>query len=240
MAESFVVLEDESTSNSLLVIEPSSEGLLLNESSAMSYSVDSLEQFSPAVTPEFNTPQTFFATDSQFVITSTPINSSLICKRRRLSFDTMYTCTSNSTMHHSSNSQPHSQVLLETNTPVTTPDDLNNEVLDGQLLATHKCCHKNCLQNLPSSVIETAKIKFTSRSVNDQNQYLLNCFELGSAIEQSSPSFHMFEGYAVCRSAFQSILSLSSKRYQRVYQQYSKGILKFEKKQKQKRGRESF
>ena len=100
-------------------------------------------------------------------------------------------------------------------------------------LVSNQCCRNDCLKSFLENIIEQAQLKFAARTISEQNQFLLTCFEL--SIGNSKEMTHVLEGQSLCNNAFKRILCISNKRYKRIYQQYRKGVINFEPKKISKR-----
>ena len=70
-------------------------------------------------------------------------------------------------------------------------------------LVSNQCCRNDCLKSLPENIIEQALLKFAARTISEQNQFLLTCFEL--SIGNSKKMTHVLEGHSLCNNAFKHI-----------------------------------
>ena len=108
-----------------------------------------------------------------------------------------------------------------------------NQLVSTLELVSNQCCRNDCLKSFPENIIEQAQLKFAARTISEQNQFLLTCFEL--SIGNSKKMTHVLEGQSLCNNAFKLILCMSDKRYKRIYQQYRKGVINFEPKKRSRK-----
>jgi len=76
-----------------------------------------------------------------------------------------------------------------------------------------KCCYQLCLSNLTVSEVDNALQYFNSKSIADQNQFLLDSFRV---ISNQETTQHIICGKRVCKEAYIRILQISGKRYDRI------------------------
>ncbi len=99
----------------------------------------------------------------------------------------------------------------------------------SQLLANN-CCGDRCLAHLSIVEAEHAREQFSSRTTVEQNQFLLDAFEISGKVNNSSASV-VLEGKCICAEAFVSVLGISRKRYQKLLTQFRQGVTRFKRKE---------
>lgn len=83
------------------------------------------------------------------------------------------------------------------------------------------CCSNNCLQHVSPDSLYQARFSFTSRKQSEQNQFLLDAFQLSNG-----DSLHVVAGKQVCTNGFIRALGISRKRYRRIHKQFANGSLR--------------
>ena len=102
---------------------------------------------------------------------------------------------------------------------------------DISKLLSLTCCSQRCLAHLSVVQIESCRKWFVSRNRNEQNQFLLDTYHISGVDNSPSSSvYNILEGRAVCRKAFTTALGISTRRYQRLQEQFHKGVMHFERK----------
>ena len=96
-------------------------------------------------------------------------------------------------------------------------------------LLTKSCCTLKCLTHLSLAEMERSQKKFCARTLSEQNQFLLDSFQISrDSLEQELSG--MLEGKHLCCEAFTSVLNISQKRYKSLHDQYKDGVLKYQRK----------
>ena len=72
--------------------------------------------------------------------------------------------------------------------------------------------------------------KFQCRTTVEQNQFILDSFQVTGEKNISQTSAVMLEGQLICRDAFISALGISRKRYQNLLRQFLEGVTQFSRK----------
>lgn len=78
----------------------------------------------------------------------------------------------------------------------------------------NECCRCNCLSQFTNSEPLDCLHFFQSKTICDQNQFLISSFQLMSNTG-SSHIQHVIKGKAVCKKGYMKMLKISEKRYQR-------------------------
>ena len=78
---------------------------------------------------------------------------------------------------------------------LTPESSVSNQV--SLLLAT-ACCNKRCLAHFTVVEAEEVKYRFRSKTIAQQNQFLLDSFLITTSVEDSSPGNQCIEGKHVC------------------------------------------
>ena len=126
--------------------------------------------------------------------------------------------------HITSARQPHkrrklsTQFLDEQPLGTSVPSHQSPAVTLSETVVSN-CCAKECICSINKSTQDNIQEVFKSKSIIQQNQFLLDSFNISSHCGAG----HTIEGKAVCKEAFIKILGISRRRYARVYDQYSKG-----------------
>lgn len=94
----------------------------------------------------------------------------------------------------------------------------------------NSCCESRCLAHLSIVQVENAREKFQCRTTVEQNQFILDSFQVTGEIKISQTSAVMLEGQLICRDAFISALGISRKRYQNLLRQFLEGVTQFSRK----------
>ena len=118
---------------------------------------------------------------------------------------------------------------------VTMPEpDLQQQQSEISILIQSPCCTRRCLAQLSVIEIEETRKQFKERNITEQNQFLLDSFQIMTTKEEkiSGRTFtnHMIVGKHVCRNAFIRLLGISDKRYRRISEQFSHGVTKSKRK----------
>ena len=114
---------------------------------------------------------------------------------------------------------------------MTTLSSISNE--GSTIDLDSSCCKRKCLKNLSLAEVERSRERFCSRSTIEQNQFLLDSFQItvGSSNTSSEGKLTgMLEGKRLCCDAFTSVLSVSQKRYKMLYDQFKEGAVKIQRK----------
>ena len=85
----------------------------------------------------------------------------------------------------------------------------------------YKCCSCNCISRFSHHKIKELQYFFHSKSVSEQNQFLLNLFRLMS---DDGSIQHMINGKEVCRKAYIKIFQMSEKRYKRIFKMFQQNL----------------
>ena len=99
---------------------------------------------------------------------------------------------------------------------------------NSQLL-TKSCCTRKCLTHLSLAEMERSQKRFCTRTLSEQNQFLLDSFQISRDSSDQELS-GMLEGKHLCCEAFTSVLNISQKRYKSLHDQYKDGVLKYQRK----------
>lgn len=115
-------------------------------------------------------------------------------------------------------SSQDSLIILE---DATNPVSTKKRRLDAETdIPCHdQCCSQNCMSNFTESEMEDSWHFFQSKTVSDQNQFLMSSFQLMSG---DSSIQHIVSGKVVCRKAYMQIFKISDKRYKqnfKIFQQ---------------------
>ena len=86
------------------------------------------------------------------------------------------------------------------------------------------CCKKRCLAHFTFAEAEAVKQRFWSKTITQQNQFLLDCFLIITSIEDTSPGCQCIEGKQVCSDAFIRLLGISLKQYKHLFTRFSEGV----------------
>ena len=73
----------------------------------------------------------------------------------------------------------------------------------------NSCCESRCLAHLSIVQVENAREKFQCRTTVEQNQFILDSFQVTGEKKISQTSAVMLEGQLICRDAFISTLEIS-------------------------------
>ena len=95
------------------------------------------------------------------------------------------------------------------------------------------CCKRKCLKNLSLAEVERSRERFCSRSTIEQNQFLLDSFQItvGSSNTSSEGELTgMLEGKHLCCDAFTSVLNVSQKHYKMLYDQFKEDAVEIQRK----------
>ena len=71
------------------------------------------------------------------------------------------------------------------------------------------------------------EISVQNNSTTEQNQFILDSFQVTGEKSLSQNSAVMLEGQLICRDAFISALGISRKRYQKLLHQFLEGVTQF-------------
>lgn len=121
---------------------------------------------------------------------------------------------------------------------ISPPEDEGELSVSAASKLTQKCCKRSCVDTLSDGEIERARHRFMSKSTTEQNQFLIDSFQISNCNDSSQSSNGdpdgMIEGRRLCCTAFTGALGISKKRYKNLYEQFKKGVVKFERKPMQK------
>lgn len=95
-------------------------------------------------------------------------------------------------------------------------------------LLEEDCCHKGCLKYFSPAEVRQTRDHFTSKTREEQRQYLIDCTSIstvGTSSETSKPAFTLF-GKSLCRRAFALVLDCSTRRLDRVTSLFREGVTK--------------
>ena len=84
---------------------------------------------------------------------------------------------------------------------------------------SYKCCNFNCIYKFSEHKIEEFRNFFHSKTTSEQNQFLLNLFQL---ISDSGSIQHTINGKSVCKNAYIRIFKISEKRYNRIFKLFQR------------------
>ena len=87
-------------------------------------------------------------------------------------------------------------------------------------LLTAPCCAQECLKHMTFAELEEVKTKFSYKTINEQNQYLLD-----SIITRGSHIRAAMQGKALCTKSLCCVLGVSPKRIRRMNQLAAKGVV---------------
>ena len=95
-------------------------------------------------------------------------------------------------------------------------------------LLTQSCCSRRCLAHLSVIDIERCRKWFGSRNTTQQNQFLLETFQISGCTDPNQPV--TLEGKSLCKKAFTSAVDISIKRYDRLYSRFCEGAMQYQRK----------
>ena len=101
----------------------------------------------------------------------------------------------------------------------------------ADLLST-SCCKRKCLNTLSLIEVTRSRERFSSKNITEQNQFLLDSFQITGGTNTSSDGelMGMIEGKLLCCDAFTSVLNVSQKRYKQLHDKFKEGAIKFQRK----------
>lgn len=121
---------------------------------------------------------------------------------------------------------------------ISLPEDEEELCVSAAGKLTKKCCKRSCSDTLNDGEIERARHRFMSKNTTEQNQFLIDSFQISNCSDNSQSSTGdpdgMIEGRRLCCTAFTGAIGVSKKRYKTLYEQFKKGVVKFERKPMQK------
>ena len=94
----------------------------------------------------------------------------------------------------------------------------------------NSCCGSRCLAHFNIVQVEHARKKFQSRTTTEQNQFILDSFQVTGEKSLSQNPAVMLEGQLICRHAFIFALGISRKRYQKLLHQFLEVVTLFRRK----------
>lgn len=121
-------------------------------------------------------------------------------------------------LHESNPCSPCSSFFLSSQDSLIVLEDVTNPKKGRLDLETDspsipcQCCSQNCTSKLTESAKQDTRHFFKSKTVSEQNQFLMSSFHLmsgGSNIQR------IVGGRVVCKNAFMQIFKISNKRYER-------------------------
>ena len=114
---------------------------------------------------------------------------------------------------------------------IQSPTSSRSNIESDHLLRS-SCCKKKCLNNLSLAELERSRERFNSKSTTEQNQFLLDSFQItgGTSTSPEGELIGMIEGKLLCCDAFTSVLNVSQKRYKRLHDHFKEGAVKYQRK----------
>lgn len=92
-------------------------------------------------------------------------------------------------------------------------------------LLEEPCCRKGCLKYLSPAEVCQARHHFSSKTPEEQRQYLLDC-ETVSSVDSAQPQIFALFGKGLCKKGFALVLDCSTKRLDRVAALLREGVAK--------------
>jgi len=173
---------------------------------------------------QFDTPDSLIIASSSFLQADQSPATPVRCPQHIYDYSTPHVAKRRKLFH---SSLPVDRTSLAASQTLTPESSVSNQV--SLLLAT-ACCNKRCLAHFTVVEAEEVKYRFRSKTIAQQNQFLLDSFLITTSVEDSSPGNQCIEGKHICSDAFIRLLGISNKRYKRLFTSFSEGVTSIQRK----------
>ena len=220
------LLHQESEANNETATSSTRSLIELNESSSsLIFGNQNLQAQSEVNDISYDSPTLDLLSNSSLNLSTQTAQSSVVCYSPSSSIDN-YVLVDSPVNHSTPNHRDHKRKRCNMKSPVS-----RHSIISADLLST-SCCKRKCLSNLSLVEVTQSRERFSSKNTTEQNQFLLDSFQISGGRNTSSDGelMGMIEGKLLCCNAFTSVLSVSQKRYKQLHDQFKEGAIKFQRK----------
>ena len=146
----------------------------------------------------------------------------MVCYSPSSSIDN-YALVDSPVNHSTPNRRDHKRKCCNMESPIS-----RHSITSADVLST-SCSKRKCLRNLSLVEVTQSRERFSSKNTTEKNQFLLDPFQISGGSTSSDGEFMgMIEGKLLYCIAFNSVLSVSQKRYKQLHDQFKEGAIKFQ------------